>query len=105
MKVFSLTVALWIGITCSAGAFTDEECKAMGGLAEQIMGLRQKEASLSTVLERVGAAVKGTNAEALVRQMVLAAYDQPAWGTAERKVEAIAEYRNAVELQCFKAGG
>ena len=80
---------------------SDEEtdfCKALGDLAETIMTARQEGASLSDMMGRI----KDSEIADIQRKIILAAYEEPRWATEETKKEAIEDFRNEIELECYK---
>ena len=77
----------------------DELCAGWGSLAAKIMELRQDEAPMSRVME-IAAANKD---DANERKIVLAAYNEPAYGSDGAKQKAVDAFRNKIELECYKS--
>jgi len=77
----------------------DQLCAGWGGLAAKIMELRQDEAPLSRVMEITAANKDDTNE----RKIVLAAYNEPAYGSTAAKQKAVDAFRNKIELECYKS--
>lgn len=77
----------------------DEVCKSWGSLAEKIMELRQTEAPISSVLDLIA----GDDNTGLNRDIVIMAYERPAYVTKENQVRAANSFRNDIELMCFKS--
>lgn len=73
----------------------DEICGVLAQYAQSIMTIRQRGGSLAQAL---------TTAEALpsLRGLVLAAYDEPRFSTADFQERAISEFRDEVHLACLK---
>lgn len=77
----------------------DQLCAGWGGLAAKIMELRQDEAPMSRVMEIAAANKDDTNE----RKIVLAAYNEPAYGSDSAKQKAVGAFRNKIELECYKS--
>lgn len=73
-------------------------CKDYGDRAEEIMTLRQNNDAMSGVIARVGH-------NALLKELVMAAYAHPLMQVAENKKEMISEFRNDREYLCYKSFG
>ncbi len=73
-------------------------CKALGDYAETIMTNRQEGVSLSSTI----GLVKDSDIAEIQRKIILAAYEEPRWATEETKKEAIEDFRNDIELECYK---
>lgn len=72
-------------------------CETRGEYAVTIMELRQAGVPLSTLLKRVKKGTSNYNA-------VLLAYEQLRYPTEEYQKQAIENFRNDIELSCFKGG-
>jgi hypothetical protein len=83
-------------------------CTLIGGLSASVMKNRQNEMPMSEVIGRLqafSAIAEPDNSgisEELMLAMIMAAYKQPAFTSPERQENAIAAFRNEVELQCFE---
>lgn len=75
----------------------DEYCASWGRLASKIMELRQDEAPMSNVME----IATGGSTDASERNIVMAAYNEPAYGSDAAKQKAVDAFRNKIELQCY----
>lgn len=73
-----------------------------GELAEKIMMVRQSGKPLSALLE---AMANGEDARVnkITRSMILQAYEMPQYSTDEYRASTAAEFRNTMELYCFKS--
>ena len=76
----------------------DETCKRWGDLAAKIMDLRQLEEPMSSVIKLI-ASDKDSK---VTRAIIIDAYNQPSYKTKQNQKRATDEYRNKVELECFK---
>lgn len=96
-------LALVVALTVNTGAAAQEGagCKMVGDIAAQVMQLRQNEVGLSTVMEKVAGAVDDAEAKELIKAIIMAAYEQPAFSTSANKTAAVAQFRNDVEFQCY----
>lgn len=99
MKHFILIAALLTATSAHAEEPTkDQLCASWGGLAAKIMELRQDEAPMSRVIEIAASDTDNTNE----RNIVIAAYNEPAFGSDGAKQKAVDAFRNKVELDCYK---
>lgn len=84
-----------------AAAETDEECAAVGRIAEAVMKRRQDGLSLQSTLDTI----KGKDGEQIgpgFRQMIMDAYAQAPMNVPKNKERAIGEFRDAYQLKCMK---
>ena len=77
-----------------------EACTTLGEFAGSIMESRQVGIPLSKMLEAVAEGGKDT----LSRSLILAAYDTPRYNGATYRQRAIDEFRNDIEIRCYKTG-
>ena len=70
-------------------------CKSLGDLAETVMSLRQQGTEMSSMM--------AISEEPFVREMILIAYDQPRFSSAEYQERATRDFRNEVEAGCYEA--
>lgn len=73
----------------------EDLCGEWAKVAEQIMQLRQDNAPMDEVYQ----AVDGD----LAKKLVIAAYDEPLWGTERYKLEAIGKFRSEVFKICISS--
>ncbi|RRD21590.1 hypothetical protein ECB98_23625 [Brucellaceae bacterium VT-16-1752] len=94
-----LPVLLLTSYAQAAEASKDEMCKRWGDLAVKIMDLRQSETPMNEVM-KVADVKDGAS---VTRQIITWAYEQPSYSTKSIRERAIAEFRNRIELQCYKS--
>jgi hypothetical protein len=100
-----ILLTLWAAGPVSAETDRDMVCKELGKLAASIMGLRQKEVPLSTVLDRlIKPNPEVPDARKIIRSVIIVAYAWPAYSTDENRSGAVDRYRNEVEYQCHVDG-
>ena len=95
------TSALKAGLVClllpsGASANEAELCSSVANLARVIMALRQVEAPLSKMMELAE--------EEVVRRIVLAAYERPAYSALENQERATNKFANDIEHACYTSG-
>lgn len=92
---------LSLSLAHPAGALTPDGCPDLGAAAAAIMKSRQAEVPMSDVMKKLPGgddeAVKG-----LFRSMVVMAYEQPSYQTPSNQERAVAEFRNQIEVLCYK---
>ncbi|MGX5708104.1 hypothetical protein [Brucella lupini] len=76
----------------------NDSCKEWGNFAEHVMTLRQADKPLNEIMDRV----TKTGNNSILKSIVIEAYDSPAFRTEENQEKSIAQFRNKVELSCFK---
>lgn len=79
----------------------DEVCKTLGDLGATFMQARQKGIPLSDLMEVFPESPDDYTAE-LARTILFAAYEQPRFSTEDIQLQAISEFRDAIELECYK---
>ena len=75
-----------------ASAEEEVNCAIQGIMAEVVMGGRQVGLPIS---EAIAIAPS-------LKEMVLLAHEEPAWSTSENQEKAKREFRNKIELACYK---
>jgi len=84
------------GVSQHDGITTYEHiCETLGDVAYKVMELRQGGVPMSTVMQ--------ISDSELVQAIVVDAYDQPRFSTDSYKREATNDFRNDVEVQCYKS--
>lgn len=78
-------------------------CSTLGKTAELILDLRESGMPLSRVLELT--TTSEPEMAKVAREMVLAAYDLPRFSTPAMKERQSQDFRNQVELMCFRSQG
>lgn len=77
----------------------EEQCVTYSSFAETVMEQRQK----GMPLQEQARVAKGLNMwHGVYRAVILDAYDEPQWGTAESKRNAASEFSSKVHLICLK---
>ncbi|MEM9967584.1 MAG: hypothetical protein AAF755_05730 [Pseudomonadota bacterium] len=100
MKKTCLCIALFIPMTAPfASAQEAGICEQAGNIAEVIMMARQEGVPLSQVVK---IAKESFNEEKAVVDMAVLAYEQPRYSSAAVKQQTIQDFRNNVELACYK---
>lgn len=85
----------------------DQACDQFGEIAQSIMRARQNNTPVSRLIARNNETFDGRTDNvsveyaAVLRGLILAAYEIPRFGTARYQGIAIAEFRNEAELACF----
>lgn len=98
MKTLAPVAALLMSAPTPAPAQDSQLlCTKLGELAEQVMILRQKEHPISDLMANVPDGPTGE----MFAKMIIAAYEQPSYSTLENQQDAIEEFRNDWELQCY----
>lgn len=93
----SIITAAIIAMATSAQA-QEDPCPAFGGLAETMMIARQSGLPMSQMMELAGE-------EDIFRRMVIDAYDRPRYGTEEIQRLEIQDFRNEIEMDCYRSTG
>lgn len=81
-----------------------DNCVGIGDLAEQIMIARQMEIPVSSMISEGIPKNQPEAFQTLVREMILTAYGQPAMRTEANKERQKKEFRNNMELLCYRSG-
>ncbi|KAA3504577.1 hypothetical protein DXM27_05010 [Rhizobium rhizogenes] len=89
------------GLNTAAFAETDEECAAVGRIAEKVMERRQGGKSLQSTMDVVIPKGNDTVGPGF-RKMIMDAYEVPFFNMQESKDRAIGEFRDQWQLTCMK---
>lgn len=103
MAKFNVSLFLLAFMMLSSLASADDKsCEAMAFLAKQIMAGRQAGVPMTKAIE----ISKNDNEkiEKLSRLLVIAAYEEPAYGTKSMQEKATNEFENKIYLPCIKGG-
>ena len=101
ISTVSLIFAALTGLGTAALAETDEECAAVGRIAEKVMERRQGGMSLQSTMDVV--IPKGNDKVGPgFRKMIMDAYEVPYYQMQESKDRAIGEFRDQWQLTCMK---
>ena len=93
-NIFWVLVALSPLVSPTLAQTPDEDCAALGAMAEDIMWIRQNGGVMSELIARVGHVD-------LFRQIVLDAYARPRWPSESFQKTEVENFRNEVEHSCF----
>lgn len=99
--VIASTFLLALSGLLTSAANEDDTCKLVGDLGERIMRLRQNRASLQSTLVDVKATMD-PKFHASLEDMIIAAYEVPAYNSDELKKRAIGDFRDQTQLGCMK---
>ncbi|ANL55074.1 hypothetical protein [Rhizobium phaseoli] len=102
MKYSFCAAAFGVASLISAGSTNAEDdfCKAIGKTARSVMVARQRDVDLSAMMETAN--TQGGAFKAPMRQMIIAAYERPAYSTEEMQAKEISEFANEILLACYK---
>ena len=89
------------GLNTAAFAETDEECAAVGRIAEKVMERRQGGKSLQSTMDVV-IPKDSDKVGPGFRKMIMDAYEVPYYQMQESKDRAIGEFRDQWQLTCMK---
>ncbi len=101
MKLTTIITAAALALSPIA-ATAGVGCDTLGDVAAAIMKQRQAGTALSKMMDAASAA---GSMEALIAGLTMIAYDQPRMASDAGKQRSIDDFRNAVELECYKEGG
>ena len=98
-KVLLVFITIWF-FAIPAHA-EDGVCRAVAGLAENVMVARQAGVKLSVLLQELEA--EPTDSTAVIREVIIGAYEKPRFTTEAYVKRAIEEYRNTWHVNCLRA--
>jgi len=101
ISTVSLIFAALTGLGTAVLAETDEECAAVGRIAEKVMERRQGGKSLQSTMDVV-IPKDSDNVGPGFRKMIMDAYEVPYYQMQESKDRAIGEFRDQWQLTCMK---
>lgn len=100
-KILPLICLIFSGL--SLADESHDPCLQYSGLAEQIMKARQSEVPMAKIISTFKE-WGGTSAQKdLVRELVIDAYEKPAYRTPENQNHEVVEFQNKVYLACTKS--
>ena len=99
-QIIAATVLAVASFTAQA-QLTYEACKSLGDTARAVMQSRQVGVPLSTTLGNIPADAPPTVRQ-LLQTIVMQAYEEPRYQSAEMQVRATQDFRNRLEGTCFK---
>jgi hypothetical protein len=94
MKTTLTIIAMFLATPVVSEEEGEHICETLGDVAYKVMELRQGGVPVSTVMQ--------ISDSKLVEAIVVDAYDQPRFSTDSYKRESIDNFRNDVEVQCYK---
>ena len=102
MKAQLITFAAVVLLSTNAVADKESDalCELYTNVARDVMEARQKDLPMPKVMEIYGSADKGFGA--VGRAMVRDAYDEPSWGSEDRKAQAAREFANDFASDCYR---
>lgn len=101
MKHLPLTLLLLLPFPAAA----QTTCATLGKTAETVMSARQSGMAMSAMMGYVDKTAPDEDSEALMRAMIIDAYNTPRYASPINRTNAAVDFRNAVELMCYEAGG
>ena len=105
MNKYTKAVLAVVGVSLisSYASSGEQNCEMIKGLAESTMAARQKEADMLKMLSLVDAVQFEPAMEAIAKDIVIDAYEQPGWASEERRNKAVKEFTNKWTLACVKS--
>lgn len=88
--------AIIAAIALATPALAQDPCTSIGDLAEAMMTHRQAGTAISVLMPQM-------DGNDLFIKMLLAAYEQPRFGTSEFQQRKIDDFRSTWELGCYQA--
>lgn len=102
-KIVSFVLVIFLTLNFTSFTFADTSlCPSLGDAAEMIMGHRQNGTPISTLMEGIAVIVKEPSVQEWYKTVTILAYEEPSYGTNEMQQSMIAEFRNEIELMCYK---
>lgn len=102
----NLVALAWVVISASVLAADNEKpkdpCLWTSTIAESIMKARQKEQPMADVMSVFNKGDASEEVRKFMKQLVIAAYEQPAMSVPENQAKAVARFQNEVYLECVK---
>jgi hypothetical protein len=104
ISAVAIILTAMTGLSTEVLAETDEECAAVGRIAEKVMERRQGGKSLQSTMDVV---IPKDNDKVGpgFRKMIMDAYEVPFFNMQESKDRAIGEFRDQWQLTCMKGSG
>jgi len=94
MKTALTVIAIFLATPTIAEEEEQHICETLGDVAYKVMELRQGGVPMSTVMQ--------ISDSELVQAIIVDAYDQPRFSTDSYKQNAMNDFRNYVEVECYK---
>lgn len=99
VKTTLLVAALVFSIETIAA---EDPCLSISLYSETVMKARQQELPMSDAMPASDGKLS-KEATQIIRQIVIAAYERPAYSSPEYQAKAIAKFKNDIYLDCVKA--
>ncbi|PWI54802.1 hypothetical protein B5K03_08765 [Rhizobium phaseoli] len=80
----------------------EDICKSVGEAARTVMTQRQRDVDMSAMMEVVDKQQEIDEFKNAFRQLIIAAYERPAFSTEDMQAKEIAEFVNVIQLACYK---
>ena len=103
LTIIALLIAPSATVAANDGVSTQEFCATWGTLASAIMTVRQRGVPMSKVMEMETTRFERDGVDFKISNVVILAYEQPQWASEKLRAEAVSEFRNEMELLCYKA--
>ena len=103
-KIVSFILIIFSSISSPSFVLSDAvSCSEIGKIAKTIMEGRQIEVPISTMMDAITSNIEEGDGQAALRKLVILAYEMPSYSTKEMQQSMVAEFRNQIELKCYKA--
>lgn len=101
MGKFSVSAVFFGVLLSSQVVFADDSaCNSLAALAKSIMSSRQAGVPMTRAIELISTDNK--QVADVSRKLVIAAYEEPAWGSKAMQEKATTEFQNKIYLPCIK---
>ena len=98
----ALLLCLSAPVLAQDTAVQDQLCATAGVIAETVMYQRQKNVPMSTLMQRIEETITDPDFKGLGRLFTELAYQEPIGLFEEDRERAVADFRNAREVQCYQ---
>lgn len=99
MKTITLITALLL-----AGPVAADGCATLGETSATIMDTRQSGAPMSSLMQAAND-LPDADLGQLMRDVIVAAYEVPRYSSAGMKKQAVQEFQNRIERECYQMSG
>ena len=103
LTFYGAFVAISMGTAGVALSNTSEFCSVLGDTSAKIMLARQGGMPMSKMMGIANGLSDDPETKILMTEIIVAAYDVPRYSVEENMTEAVIDFRNDVELECYKA--
>lgn len=101
-KIVPLCILLFSGLSLAKDERADP-CLQYSDLAEQIMKSRQSEVPMAKLVSTFNEWDGNSAQKQLVKELIIDAYERPAFRTPENQSHEVVEFQNKVYLACTKS--